>query len=304
MPDDMLMPDVVIKSIMRATRRADIAQRAYTNNKLLLDQDDPLTHPLSQRCDVTQTKNLVQAALSAFSEPVAEKIARILSLPSLIVQQEGPSGAWCYNATETRPLGQIYLSRDLTLNDPIYLGHEAGHMMANHFALEETREYWESMAPKNIAEIPAFVTQFMMYDYLCHRPDMALDCTRHFINDVCHMVYEHQIASSPCDVHFPELEAKEERSYQQSKASLHVHSSQMIIAAGLYYSNAIKEPGVFDAVFKSGAKTDILKILEAADITNATQLDDFCDVAVAKCLAPLLSVPPMRPQQDVICTPH
>jgi len=102
--------------------------------------------------------DLVRA--DVFKGAVARGCIRITDVP------QGRGGGVCWP-------GFIEFNRDLTLNDPVYLAHESGHLVAGLLPSDP-------VMPWNMAEMPAFFMQERAYDIL--RAQAATDKAKHIVD--------------------------------------------------------------------------------------------------------------------------
>jgi hypothetical protein len=310
MTEAMMLPDVVLDALHDALlpivpkvfgMHCELDQRGDSVPKLnkhrILIQSPVISW--QQSCE------LVVGAFTSFQPELGAQVRSLINDPSLLRlsqvsagQAEGICIAPGYEAEGHAP-GIVY-EYDLTINDPIYLAHELGHYISDSLD--------GALMPPSLYEIPAMVTQHLMYEYLSRQddPGLANAARKHFVGEVTGALYRLSVAFAGSAT---DQSSDEERYGQAMEGNLganwryfvpardkmfgarqlHEHNSALVLAYGLleYIQQQPKEPRVFDEIFARGSKANILEILGQCGIHDKAALVDFFSRAVKGIAAPL-----------------
>lgn len=321
MPDGMMLPDGVLDALLEAS--SGMLQKPFEQS-LVLDAAGGHVPPLNRHrllipeppLTWEQSKELVIAAFTRFDEGLGKRVAQVLADPgslSLRKVEMGEASAFCAPPDwQGRERAEIVFNYEGSVNDAVYLAHELGHLLAHDFAREAgLKGGEETWMPKHIAEVPAFFTQNILYDYLMNgQDDPALQRAgrQHFAGEITRALYEQQAAFGKRGM---ENDALQEDVYAQRLAEglgphwrsfekarirrrdvgdLHGHFTAATIATGLYHSAVRKDAEVLGQMFRRGSHSDILGLFGAAGITMQEELKGFFRRAIAYSVAPLQEI--------------
>ncbi len=203
--DGYYLPQIVIDSVLAATKTL---ARFLFEQRLRVEQEHEAdaTPSLSQHhiviknpfIPLEESKRLVIDALSHFDATLGKKAEAVFHDPARWNFEHAPPGKaggnCCAANTKDNPAPHaiIRYRYDNTINDPLYIAHELGHLIANDLATETHSE------PKqHMAEVQGFTLQFILYDYLInHQPDIVLRsaASDHFNGEIIRCIYTFPIA--------------------------------------------------------------------------------------------------------------
>ncbi|MFN5173682.1 MAG: hypothetical protein ACK5WY_06660 [Holosporaceae bacterium] len=313
MTSAMMLPDVVLDALREAL--APVVPAVFQKN-CELDCLANVVPPLNKHriliaepaISWQQSCDLVVAAFRSFNPDLTKQVAQVMTDASLLRLRQvsaGEAGGYCtapgYEAEGHLP-GITYWY-DLTINDPIYLAHELGHFGSDSLIRQAGLLGDSAMMPLSLCEIPAMVTQHLMYDYLSRQVDSGLvnAARKHFVGEVTGALYRLSVAFAGSGADQPDGEPYEQamqvslgenwryfvpaRDKMVKVSGLHKHDSALVLAYGLLKHG--QKPDVFDAIFARGSKADILEILAQCGIHDKAALVDFFSKAVQGIVAPL-----------------
>lgn len=154
------------------------------------------------RLSFEESAALVVDAFAAFDPQLGEKAKAVFTTPErwhISKDLSRHAGGCCHPArceTNENPYAIIEYNCDETINDPIYLAHELGHLIVDD-RLNEAGFYCED-SPSHMDEIQAYFTQHIMYDHLSRHSAEKLRGAgeTHFIAEVTRNMYQLPIASA------------------------------------------------------------------------------------------------------------
>lgn len=319
MDASFLVPDIILD--VQKDAIADSTRKAFAMH-VQLDEKGDVLPPLNRhrllipepRLDWVEACEIVVAAFTRFDPALGRRAVDVFADKLRInVTQVGVGDASAYVAPsgwQGRSQAEMTFESDGTINDVIYLGHELGHLLADDMARAagydpKERETW---MPKNTAEIPAYITQMIVYDYLMNgQPDKDLQNAgrQHFVGEVTRSLYELQVGyahpqgTTLDDAYEARMAAalgpdwkKFEKAAmgRRDSGSLNGHATAAVIAAGLYSSGFKGGGKLFNEIFSRGHNTDVLKIFSAAGITDLPALQKFFTTAAAGLVQPLEAI--------------
>ncbi|NDE90563.1 MAG: hypothetical protein EB059_05415 [Alphaproteobacteria bacterium] len=333
LPDGDMLPDCVL-DILQATT-TPIIQPIFEKH-LELDTAGSLVPPLNQhrilisepQMALNNSYALVIAAFNHFDKTLGERVSQILSDSTRIELTKvvtGEGRGYCDSPNQESKYARLRLSYDGTINDPVYLAHELGHLLTCDFAQEAGYENRGTRMPGHTAELPAMFSQIILYDYLMHGqsdPILQNVAQQHFVGEMTRDLYRQQIAfANPAKPVLSQGEYERRifavlghhelalpsdiQMLWPDSSYLHWHISASTIAAGFYFSSLGKKPAIFDAMFKKGKDSDILDMFGAAGISTEQALSVFMVDAVQAVIKPLddiYAASPLRPvEADRLC---
>jgi len=310
MTEAMMLPDVVLDALHEAL--LPIVPKVFGMHCELDQRDDSVPKLNKHRILIQspviswqQSCELVVGAFTSFQPELGAQVRSLINDPSLLRlsqisagQAEGICIAPGYEAEGHAP-GIVY-EYDLTINDPIYLAHELGHYISDSLD--------GALMPPSLYEIPAMVTQHLMYEYLSRQadPGLANAARKHFVGEVTGALYRLSVAFAGSATDQSSDEERYGQAIQENLGTnwryfvpardkmfgarqLHKHNSSLVLAYGLleYIQQQPKEPRVFDEIFARGSKANILEILGQCGIHDKAALVDFFSQAVKGIAAPL-----------------
>lgn len=317
LPESAVIPDVVLEVQQEVTSAASkavlVKHAALVAAGAAPDMDIHRILIREPKLTWEQSRALVIAALTRFDPAIGQWASDFLGDASRLTRKEvaeGQSNAFATSpGWKGRKRGDITFESDGTISDAIYLAHELGHVLAyGHaqaagYAGKDGCEIW---MPGHVSEVPGMILQYALYDYLMNVQDDAKlkdAAQQHFITEATRSMYRMQVDyAQPADQKTSQevYEARMENSlgtqwkrYSWAEkrwgqtTDLHRHTSAIIIGAGFYYSGAVRNPEVFDALFKRGKDSDLLDALAKAGITDTEQLKAFYQTAAVAVTKPV-----------------
>jgi hypothetical protein len=318
------VPDSVVEALLAAARSVLPGLLA---RHLALEAADPSLPRFGNRRVLIakpkvpwgRTHALVTEAFGAFDPRLGDAARRVLADESRFVLSDvAPGGGggffngWVAE-TKRRP-GPIVFARDGTINDPVYLAHELGHLLASDAALREAPPDGMPLLQYHLAETQAFFCQMIVYDYLFRHGDPALrrGAVEHYVGEIVRTAYDlPRYASAALSreggppgaivrflaehlgprwpivaVDIPSRLANDPAGADELLAGLHRHPSGLLLAAGLFGDVLAVEGRERDRVvdmllLEADSSTGIADVLTAIGANTSDGLKAFADRAFA-----------------------
>lgn len=139
--------------------------------------------------------DLVIAAFERFHPGLGAKAKEVIQNRDRWILDKteiGEAAGCCHPAnckTNPKPYAVIKYSYDGTINDAVYIAHELGHLIADDYINEAGFTYQDGK--RHMAEVQAFFTQHVLYDYLASHPDVELRqaARNHFVGEITRSLY-------------------------------------------------------------------------------------------------------------------
>lgn len=165
--------------------------------------------------------DLVVTAFTNFHPKLGAKATEVIENPDrwqLTKTSIGEAAGSCNPAnceTNPKPYAVINYEYDGTINDAVYIAHELGHLIADDFANETGFSCFDGK--RHMAEVQAFFTQHILYDYLHKHGDTDLRqaAQSHFVGEITRSLYSLPIAIGALEAE--KLAASEQHDIKQIK---------------------------------------------------------------------------------------
>lgn len=169
----------------------DKAQSPLNRHRLLIT--DPQI-PWEESCA------LVIAAFTEFDPALGAKAKEVIENNDrwrLSKTEAGEAAGCCHPAnceTNPTPYAVIEYCHDGTISDAVYIAHEIGHLMADDYINQAGFSFEDGQ--RHMAEVQAFFTQHILYDYLSRHPDAKTKqaAQKHFAGEITRNLYTLPVA--------------------------------------------------------------------------------------------------------------
>lgn len=264
--------------------------------------------------EFAKSKQLVLAALRHFGSGLGEQAETLLNAPErwqTTPTDPGRASGYCaapYTRDNPEPYAVVTYNYDQTINDPIYIAHELGHLLACYHAKEIG-----SHPKSHMSEIQAFLLQFILYDNVIHHQEnssLQKAAQEHFNGEIIRSIYALPVALATLEAErsLTKDDNQEQavttyatilygwlgehwRGFHQAKlaceqimdsdardhtiVALHKHPSAAIIAAGLFAfaKQSNQRQQVLDATFGLASHQGLVQVLEKIGVTSQAELN-------------------------------
>ena len=186
------IPDIIIQSFIDAASPEEIYTPLACNLRKIKDQ---IRKP---QIDLKDSFKMVAAAISKYHPGIMEKTDPPLSpehinpqywniRPINLKEKEFPGG-YCSIVDDQNGVFQnacVFYRYGNSIEDPIYLAHEYGHLVAMTDKINKTNGQKAANQYNHMTEIQGFFTQHIMYDFLSGDPDASIQTATQ-----AHMAFE------------------------------------------------------------------------------------------------------------------
>lgn len=219
-------PDQILAPFISAA--AECSESTFDYHLSLQEQMSPLNrHRIllpDLHLDKEQSHELVISALKRFDPTLGQRASDAMKDSSRWNTgntKAGNASGCCYPANtpdNNNPFAVIHYEYDGTINDPVYIAHELGHLLADDGINAAGFSCYDSRS--HMAEVQAFFVQCVLYDDLINSDDLDLRkaCVQHYIGEMSRNLYDISIgvASFEADhiARGAENEAEVSRSYE------------------------------------------------------------------------------------------
>lgn len=201
-PDAVIAPLIdQAQSITRRTFKAHLEQERQNG-------DNTTQSPLNRhrllipdpQISWKESCALVISAFTEFDPSLGAKAAKVITDNKRWILDEalqGEAAGCCHPAnceTNQNPYAVIEYSHDGTINDAVYIAHEIGHLIADDYINEAGFSFEDCQ--RHMAEVQAFFTQHILYDYLSRHDDTKIKnaVEKHFTGEITRSLYTLPVA--------------------------------------------------------------------------------------------------------------
>jgi hypothetical protein len=186
------IPDAIISAFLNAARPKTIYAPLANNLQGIKTQ---IRKP---QIDLKESFGMVTAAISKYHPGIMDKIDPLISpenmnpqywdVRPIDPQKEEFPGGHCgivHDQNGNLQNARVFYRYGNSIQDPIYLAHEYGHLVAMTDKINQTNGQKAAHQYDHMTEIQGFFTQHVMYDFLSTHPDALIQAAAQ-----AHMAFE------------------------------------------------------------------------------------------------------------------